>query len=116
MIPISVLDLATYPQGGTIPDAFRASLKESELGAQPDKELLDAQSYRHLISAGVTTIEELGALGRAVERELKLDDLTKSGRSVTQIAAEAGLDRVTTAFYRDLALAAAEIRLDLEPA
>ena len=25
MTPISVLDLATYPQGGTIPDAFRAS-------------------------------------------------------------------------------------------
>jgi hypothetical protein len=94
--------------------AFRASLKESELGSEPDKELLDAQAYRHLINERVTTIEELAALGRVVERELKLDDLAKAGRSVTQIASEAGLDTLTTSFYRDLAVAAAEVRLDVE--
>jgi hypothetical protein len=94
---------------------YRRRTPEAESGATPDRELIDAQAYRRLISQNETSIEELTAVARVVERELKLDHLGLPRRPMTQVAAEAGIDPVTAGFYCDLAVAAAEIRLDLEP-
>ncbi|MFH0937957.1 MAG: hypothetical protein V1899_01525 [Planctomycetota bacterium] len=90
---------------------FRAKLRPDERGKSPDDELLDISAYRRLIKDGVTTVEELGALGRAISSALKLTSSDEQDRKISDIAAEAGLNVETAIFYRDLAFAAKEIEL-----
>jgi len=91
--------------------AYRRATPDDQHGAAPDKELLDVAAYRKLIRDGETTADELAAVAAAVQHTLRLDIDNPSGSS-SQLAAAAGIDPLTAAFYRDLAIAAAEIKLD----
>lgn len=94
--------------------ALRKKMEQSERGANPDDELLDANAYRKLIKEGVTTPQELAQLGRAVENALNLDAALKEEKKIGDVARDVGIDTETAIFYRDLAAAASEISLDHE--
>ncbi|HYG75086.1 MAG TPA: hypothetical protein VEK08_08795 [Planctomycetota bacterium] len=89
----------------------RRTLKDDERGKSPDAELLDANAYRKLIEEKITTPEELSTLGLAIERAMRFTEKGEP-RKISEIARECGIDPETAIFYRDLAAAAAEIRLD----
>jgi hypothetical protein len=95
---------------------LRHTLPAAERGKSPDDELLDTQSYRKLISSGVTTTAELCGLGGSIARALKLDAKDDDDRRFTDIARDAGLDTESALFYRDLAIATADIGLANEVA
>ena len=91
---------------------FRRRLPPEKRGESPDDELLDANAYRKMIRDGVTTREEICALGHAVQQ--RLDVTTGEARKIGDLARTEGLDPESAALYRDLALAAVEIEYDAE--
>lgn len=95
---------------------LRKNLKGDARGQSPDDELLDTNAYRKLVKDGVTTAQELSKLGRAIEERFGLNEPGNKERKIGEIAAATGIDTNTAIFYRDLAHAAAEIRLDAQVA
>jgi hypothetical protein len=91
---------------------LRAALPGNERGQSPDAELLDTNAYRKLIQEKVTTAEELARLGKAIEEKLGMNRAMENEPKMADIAREAGIDLHSAIFYRDLALAAAEIRIE----
>lgn len=91
---------------------LRRELKVEERGQSPDTELLDANAYRKLIRDGLTTREELCALGKSIEHAMGLTHDENNPRKITDIARDCRLDPDSAIFYRDLAAHAAEIALD----
>lgn len=91
---------------------LRTRLPQNDRGQSPDDELLDTNAYRNLIRDGVTSVEELSTLGKALEHEMILHDNEGNLRKMSDVARDLGLDVETAIFYRDLASAAAEIALD----
>ncbi len=91
---------------------FRRTVAPEKRGESPDDELLDANAYRKLIRDGVTSREELAALGRAVEQRLEVK--TDGPQAIGDVARAEGLDRESAAFYRDLTQAANEISMDVD--
>jgi len=107
-------ELAHSPLAERLAQALRlrSTLPTHQRGEVPDAELLDARAYSKLIEDGVTTREELGVLGSSVAACLKLDAAGWQHRKTLIIAKDAGLDLETTIFYRDVAGATAELRLE----
>jgi len=101
------------PMLGRLAEAlkYRGQLKDDERGKNPDAELLDANAYRKLIEEKVATVEEFSALGLAVEKALRIGD-KQAPQKISEIARDCGITPETAIFYRDLAAAAAEIRLE----
>jgi hypothetical protein len=91
---------------------LRKELKVEERGQSPDTELLDANAYRKLIRDGVTTTEEFCALGQAVGNAMGLPGDEDAPEKIADIARRCKIDTDSAIFYRDLAAAAAEIKLD----
>lgn len=91
---------------------LRQTIKPEERGARPDDELLDANAFRKLITEGITTRAEICALGDAIGARLGLDQPGGHERKISDIARAAGLDAESAILYRDLAAAAAQIKLD----
>ena len=90
--------------------ALRKKLDHEQRGQLPDDELLDSNAYKKLLRESIVAPKEFIALGRALEQRLKL----KQEPKLSEMAKDAGLDTETALFYRDLANAAADIRLDPE--
>ncbi len=92
---------------------FRRAQPADKRGESPDNELLDANAYRKLIREGVTTKNEIAALGKAIEKRLE-SVKTQGHNSLSDVARAEGLDPESAAIYRDLSIAAAEIAMDPE--
>lgn len=91
---------------------LRASADASKHGTSPDEELLDAAGYRKLIAEGLTTPQELHALGTAAAKQLGLDKPDVGLKRNNELARDSGVDVETIMFYKDLTSAAKVIHLE----
>lgn len=92
--------------------AFRQAQPPGQSGASPDEELLDTNAFRTVLKSGGASRAEFLALGAAIG--IRIGIYRSEPPTLGEIGKAEGLDLESAALYRDVALAAREMEVEVQ--